>query len=67
MAASLGFEPTTAYLNTRHLHEADTHLDAHKIRQSAQLIEIIKAWSRLPEALKAGVLAIVRSEREPGK
>jgi hypothetical protein len=41
-----------------------SHLDAHKLRDSAQLIEIIRVWSQLPEALKFAVLAVVRSMKE---
>ena len=39
----------------------DTQIDAHKLGESAELIEIIRAWAQLPEPLKAGVLAIIRS------
>jgi hypothetical protein len=39
----------------------DTQIDAQKLRDSSELIEIIRSWAALPEALKAGVLAIVRS------
>jgi hypothetical protein len=39
----------------------DTQIDAQKLRDSSELIEIIRSWGALPEALKAGVLAIVRS------
>jgi hypothetical protein len=43
----------------------DTQIDAQKLRDSSELIEVIRDWSQLPSALKAGVLAIVRS-REGG-
>ena len=51
----------SSLVENKALTPADAQIDAHKLRQSAELIEIIKAWPRLPAALKAAVLAIVRS------
>jgi hypothetical protein len=39
----------------------DSQIDSQKIRQSANLIEVIKGWGRLPEGLRSAVLAIVRA------
>jgi hypothetical protein len=69
----LGFVLDRAFARTRTyettsehqaLTNADAHLDAHKIRHSAELIEIFRAWWRLPEPLKAAVLAIIRSSHK---
>ena len=46
---------------------ADTHIDSQKIRDSSELVEIIRTWAQLAPALKAGVLAIVRSGRKREK
>jgi hypothetical protein len=43
------------------LAQDDTQIDALKIRQSGELVEIIEAWPCLSAALKAAVLAIVRA------
>jgi hypothetical protein len=43
------------------LASPDTQIDAQKLRDSSELVEIIRSWTALPKALKAGVLAIVRS------
>ena len=37
-----------------------SHLDA----QDSDLAEVVKAWETLPEAVKAGILAMVRTQRE---
>jgi hypothetical protein len=45
----------------------NTQIDTQKLRDSSELVEIIKSWTALPEPLKAGVLAIVRSRERGGK
>jgi hypothetical protein len=42
------------------LTEADAHLDAHKLRDSSELMEVIKAWAALPAPFKKAILALVR-------
>ena len=49
------------------LARADAQIDALKLGHSAELIEILKAWAELPDALKQGVLAIVRSIKKGTK
>ncbi len=43
------------------LTAADSQIDSQKIRNSSELIEVIRAWAGLSEPLRAAVLAIVRS------
>src|SRR5206468_11984899 len=58
-----GFEPVLLRLNITHLREP-THKNFGTARS---LLKIIKTWAALPETLKAGVLAIVRSFQRGGK
>jgi hypothetical protein len=41
--------------------ESGLHIRAQNFREGFEICEIIAAWPGLPEALRAGVLAIVRS------
>jgi hypothetical protein len=61
MAASLGLEATNSLLEHEALTSADAPLDAPKIRRGFEICEVIAAWPELPEALRAAVLAIVRT------
>ena len=48
------------------LTKADAHLDAHKLRDSSELIEVIKAWAALPAPFKKAILALVRPNGDEG-
>ena len=39
----------------------NAQIDALKLQRSAELIEVFRGWWRLPEPLKAAVLAIIRT------
>ena len=43
------------------LTSPNAQIDALKLRRSAELIEVFRGWWRLPEPLKAAVLAIIRT------
>jgi hypothetical protein len=43
------------------LTAAYSQIHSHKIRPGFEICEVIRAWADLPEALRAAVLAIVRS------
>jgi hypothetical protein len=43
------------------LTRADAQIGAQTFREGFEICEVIAAWPDLPEALRAGVLAIVRS------
>jgi hypothetical protein len=43
------------------LTSPNAQIDALKLKQSAELIEVFRGWWRLPEPLRAAVLAIIRT------
>ena len=51
--------------NSRHSEEDQPLLTPclHKNPTDPDLAEVVTAWTRLPEAIKAGVLALVRAAR----
>jgi len=61
VAASLGLEATNSLPEHEALTSAYVPLDAPKTRPGFEICEVIQAWAKLPEALRAAILAIVRS------
>jgi hypothetical protein len=60
MVRGAGFEPAALSLKVNELH-TDTHTRAHTL--SVDLAEVVEIWCDIPEAVKAGILAIVRAYR----
>ena len=61
VAPAVGFEPTGPPLNTNEL-DPHAHLYAHL--NCADLQELVQSWENLPEPLRAGVMALIRSHKE---
>ena len=61
VAPAVGFEPTEPPFNTNELGP-HAHLYAHL--NCADLQELVQSWENLPEPLRAGVMAIIRSHKE---
>jgi hypothetical protein len=72
----MGFEPTTSSLgswmppdsksvsaSTSGEHPLPLHHSYTDLAADSALTEVLEAWGRLPEAIKAGVLALVRAVR----
>ena len=42
----------------------DTQIDTQKIRNGFEICEVIQVWPRLPDALRAAILAIIRTHEK---
>ena len=61
VAPAVGFEPTGPPFSTNEL-APHAHLYAHL--NCADLQELVQSWENLPEPLRAGVMALIRSHKE---
>ena len=59
MVRGAGFEPEVQALKVRDLQKA-THSTTHLL--PADLAEVVERWEKLPESLRAGILAMVRAQ-----
>ena len=58
-----GFEPASTPCNCKASAGGYTQIDAHAFPSCPELGEILAVWPSLPPALKAAVLAVVRSHQ----
>ena len=57
----LGIEPPTRNALPFVETQSRSHLRSQRGNKSAELQEVMEAWPRLPQALKQGILGIVRA------
>jgi len=62
MVRDAGFEPACKCCIHQGSRAADSQIHSQSFRGEPELAEIAAAWTGLPEALKAAVLGIVRSD-----
>jgi len=61
MAPAVGFEPTMSALNSKQL-QSSTQLYTHP--DCSQLMELLRSWDSLPDALRTAIMAIVRTAKD---
>ena len=61
MVRDAGFEPASECCNHQPRKVGLSQIPSHGCREGFEVCEVVSAWPSLPEALRAGVLAIVRS------
>ena len=57
------FEPEARPCIDEALADVTSHIASHEAKTKLEGWEVIEAWAGLPEALRAAILAIVRSAR----